>query len=113
MKIKDLEDSLIKGESFIVDFYTNKFSFKWEIFEYITYVGLNLILTHNIINSFERIESISDDEFFNLLTNIIKEHYIVYSKQYKYLKDLRLYRINNYYSTKEILKIYNSQIKLP
>lgn len=88
-------------------------AFKREVFEDITYVGLNLILAHNILNSFERIESISEDEFFNLLTNIIKEHYIVYSKEFKFLKDLRLYRINNYYSTKEILGIYNDQVKFP
>ena len=96
-----------------MDFYTNKLAFKREVFEDITYVGLNLILAHNILNSFERIESISEDEFFNLLTNIIKEHYIVYSKEFKFLKDLRLYRINNYYSTKEILGIYNDQVKFP
>lgn len=88
-------------------------AFKREVFEDITYVGLNLILAHNILNFFERIESISEDEFFNLLTNIIKEHYIVYSKEFKFLKDLRLYRINNYYSTKEILGIYNDQVKFP
>ena len=87
-------------------------AFKREVFEDITYVGLNLILAHNILNSFERIESISEDEFFNLLTNIIKEHYILYSKEYKFLKDLRLYKINNYYSTKEILETANYQIKI-
>ena len=110
--MEPLEYFLKKDESFIVDFYTNKFAFKREIFEDITYVALNLILAHNIINSFERIDNISEDEFFNLLTNIIKEHYILYSKEYKFLKDLRLYKINHYFSTKDILDTYNYQIKL-
>jgi len=95
-----------------VDYYTNKLAFKREVYEDIVYVGLNLILAHNIINSFENIESTSKDEFFILLNNIIKEHYIVYSKEYKYLEDLRLYKINNYLTSKNIIDTYNYQVKL-
>lgn len=59
----------------------------------------------------KKIDSISEDKLFYILTNVLKEHYIVYSEEYQYLKDLRWYKINNHYTTKDILEIYNKQIK--
>lgn len=109
LKLQECLDS----KSYIVDMYSNKLDFIREIFEDITYVGLNLILADSIINAFEgkKIDSISEDEFFYILTNVLKEHYIVYSEEYQYLKDLRWYKINNHYTTKDILEIHNKQIK--
>lgn len=103
----------LDNKSYIIDMYSNKLNFIREIFEDITYVGLNLILADSIINAFEgkKIDSISEDKFFYILTNVLKEHYIVYSEEYQYLKDLRWYKINNHYTTKDILEIHNKQIK--
>jgi len=103
----NLEESLNKKGRFILDMYSNKFIFKREVFEDISYVALNLILGHSIINAFENIDinSISEDEFFNILKDIISKHYIIYSKQYEYLNKLRLYRINNYYSVNDLFEI--------
>lgn len=103
-----LEELLNEKGCFIVDMYSSKLAFKREVFEDITYVALNLILAHSIINSFDKIEinSISEDKFFYILKEIIREHYIVYAKQYQYLNNLRLYRINHYYSVTDLLKIH-------
>jgi hemerythrin len=86
-------------------------AFKREIYEDIIYVLLNIMLAYKILNSFEINEGVNSEKFFTILTEIIREHYIHYSEEYKYLDDLRWYRINHYYSTTQLLEIYNLEMK--
>lgn len=103
-------EGALDGDSYIVDFFSNKLAFKREIYEDILYVLLNIMLGHRIINSFEVNEGINSEKFFTMLTEIIREHYIHYSEEYKYLEDLRWYRINHYYSTTQLFNI-NSEME--
>lgn len=54
--------------------------------------------------------SVLIDKFFTRLTDIIRQHYYYFSKEYKYLEDLRWYRINHYFSTIQLLDIYNYEM---
>lgn len=111
LRLQSLDTYLNEKNLYIVDFYANKLAFKREIYEDFMYVLLNIILAYRIINSFKVNEGINSDKFFTILTDIMKEHYIYYSNEYKYLHDLRWYRINHYFTTKQLLEIYNSEIK--
>ena len=86
-------------------------AFKREIYEDIIYVLLNIMLAYRILNSFEVNEGINSEKFFTILTEIIREHYIHYGEEYKYLDDLRWDRINHYYSTTQLLEVYNFEMK--
>ncbi len=86
-------------------------AFKREIYEDILYVLLNIMLAYRILNSFEVNEGINSEKFLTILTEIIREHYIHYSEEYKYLDDLRWYRINHHFSTTQLLEIYNFELK--
>nr|WDW20868.1 NADH dehydrogenase subunit 5 [Valsa mali var. pyri (nom. inval.)] len=95
-----------KGSRYIVDFYSNKIAFYREIYEDISYVMLNIILGKTIIDSSIMDEFRSSDEFFIILTEIIREHYNEYREEYKYLDDLRRYSINHNCSATQLLEIY-------
>ena len=111
LRLQSLDEVLNDKNRYIVDFYANKLAFKREIYEDFMYVLLNIILAYRIINSFEINEGINSDKFFTILTEIMKEHYIDYSNEYKYLHDLRWYRINHYFTTKQLFDIYNFEMK--
>lgn len=113
LRIQDIESFLNRQDSYIVDYYSNKYAFYREIYEDITYVLLNIILAKKIVDSFmiDDSESLNSDIFFIKLTEILREHYIDYSKEYKNLNSLWWYRINHYSSTTQVLDTYKALIK--
>lgn len=110
VRLQDLGKS-IEDKFFIFDIF-DEFQFYREISEDFMYVLLNLILGIKIINSFDYADFVNnkEDEFVIKLTDIIKEHYTLYSEEYQYLDELRWYKINYMMSTSQILDIYKWEI---
>lgn len=103
------KDLFINNQHFICDFF-DEYIFYRELNEDLMYVLLNLLLGIKIINSFDPYFVNNGDEFVIKLTEIIKEHYILYCREYEYLNELRWYKINYMMCTHHILEIYKVEI---
>lgn len=95
--LEDIYDSRPEGY-YLPDYFSNKHLLYREVSEDLTYVLLNLILGQRIIAEFKSDQFGDSDIFFSKLTEIIKEHYTIYDKEYKYLDQLKWLYANNYIS---------------
>lgn len=70
------------------------------------YILLNLLLANKIIGNIALENSLNNDnKYFDILKDIIKDHYAENKDGYSCLKSLRWYKINNYLSEYQIKEI--------
>jgi hypothetical protein len=78
-----------------------------ELNEDFLYILLNLILSTKIVGNNDLEKNLDNDQkFFDLLTTIIKNHYIENIEGYKCLYNLRLYDCNNHLSIDQIKDLH-------
>lgn len=100
-------DSFDKKNSYILDFTLNDVMYR-ELSEDFLYILLNLLLANKIIGNIGLENSLkNDNKFFDILKDIIKDHYDDAENKdgYSCLKNLRWYAVNNYsteYKIKEL-----------
>lgn len=99
--------SFDEKNSYIKDFTLNDVIYR-ELCEDLLYILLNLLLANKIIGNKDLLNSLyNDNKFFDVLNDIIKDHYEDAENKdgYSCLKNLRWYTLNNYLTEYQIKKI--------
>jgi hypothetical protein len=105
--VLNLEPGNMDENIYILDFTLNDVITR-ELYEDILYILLNLLLANKIIGNISLENSLNNNnKFFDILKDIIKDHYAdpVNKDGYSCLKNLRWYKVNNYYTEYHIKDI--------
>jgi hypothetical protein len=102
--IINLEPGYMDENSYIPDFTLNDVITR-ELYEDILYILLNLLLANKIIGNISLENSLNNN---NKFFDIIQDHYAdpVNKDGYSCLKNLRLYKVNNYYTEYQIKQCF-------
>ena len=92
-------DTQLKGDRYVHNFISCNNVILRELLEDSLYILLNIILAECILYALNSNKpGITEDEYWDLVTNTISNHYVKYSVGYSYLEKLRIYNFSNYVS---------------
>ncbi len=99
--------NMFNTKFYIIDFTVNENIYR-ELNEDMLYILLHLILADKILGNNDLSKSLNNNQkFFDILTNIIQDHYDQNKEGYKCLEYLRWYTCNNFLSVDQIKFLYS------
>ena len=100
-------NSLDKENVYIRNFFDDDIAYR-ELSEDILYILLNLFLANKIIGNEALVSSLSNnDKFFDILKDLIEDHYSQNKEGYECLEKLRWYVVNNNLSEYQIKETFD------